>query len=491
MAEGRVAHGAGGIAQSEERMGVREKIARVLAPGLKGTDEVRDIVKDEVRKARMALPITANYDPNNEGYRPMTGQAGQRRTLLPIDVDRMLDVAYWAWDHSAMIRGLALIDKAFLFGEPITVTSDEGALSDLLTEFWKRNKVAQRFPDKIMWLSLLGMQCWPARVNKFNGEVNLTYVDPQNIKDIHVLPADVETVSQIELKGVMGRSGQKMAAIRKDRNFRSKTNGRLVGDCFFWAINHPPNDPWGRSDFLTLFDWVDGLERYGYNFLERAEFMLNFVWDVLLKGMDENEITQWLRDNPAPEPGSVRAHNEHVEWKAVAPDLKAPDASKGFEMGKSFIMGAARRPDSWFGSGGKAYQTEAEQFGQVPIKDLDERQQYYKFILEEICEFVVDQAVIAGRITEEKAAAGFTVNTPEISKKDFSKLISAVPQFATALSIAEGQGWVRKEDAIELFSLVVSQLGMEVDAEAVLKEMGEKDEGEGDRVTEDYKKIIE
>ena len=49
-------------------------------------------------------------------------------------------------------------------------------------------------------------------------------------------------------------------------------------------------------------------------------------------------------DNPPPQPGSQRAHNENVKWEAVAPDIKAQDFSKGYEMGKQFVMGAAGPP---------------------------------------------------------------------------------------------------------------------------------------------------
>ena len=468
-------------------MSLRRRIAKILAPGLYSADAVREMVKEEVARAKMAMPITANYDPKNEGYRPLMGGGGQRRDIRLVDIDRMIEVAYFMWDHSAMTRGLALMDKAFLFAEEISATSSDDDVAEILAQLWSRNKLSTRVPLWTMWMSLLGSQCWSATVNKFNGAVTLGYVDPQNIAELFTLPQDVETVVQVELKSMYGRSGRKLTAIREDVNFTSKTYGKLMGECFFYSINHPPNDPWGRSDFLTLFDWIDGLERYGYNYLERAEFLLNFIWDVLLKGMNEEQIRDWQRNNRAPDPGSVRAHNENVEWSAVAPDLKAQDFTSGFEMGKSFIMGAARRPDSWFGGGGKAYQTEADQFGQVPVKDLDERQRYCKEILIDICRFAVDQAVIAKRLSEEKAKAGFTVNMPEISKKDFSKLINGVPQFATALMVAENQNWVRSEDAIKAFSLVMAQLGIEVGVEEILEEMGKRKKAEASGVTDDYR----
>lgn len=448
-------------------MRIREKIARFIAPGLKGETEIRELVKEEVRAARMGLPITANYDPNNEGYRRLMGQNQQLRDLSGINQDRMFDVAYFMWDNSPMFKRLAKMDKTFLFAEPITITSDDDDVQTIIDRFWNdpENNLPIKLADKMMWLGILGEQCWPVEVNEHNGHVRLLYMDPSRIKTVNVNRENVEQVQRVDMQGTAGGAGKKYAVIRKDHNATAKTYGRLVGDCFFFAINHPPNSPRGRSDFLTLFDWIDALERYGFNVLERAEFMLNFVWDVLLKGMTEDQIREWLQDNKAPEPGSLRAHNEQVEWKAVSPDIKAYDHSKGFDAAKGFILGSHGRPESWYGAGGKAYQTEADLMGMVPIKDLDERQQYIKHIAGQLLQFQVDQAVIHGRLTEKKAEAGFAVNMPEISKKEMAKLIAGVPQLTAALAVAEERRWVRRETATKIFASVVTQMGQEVNAE--------------------------
>ena len=471
-------------------MKIVEKIARVLAPGLKGSDEIRDLVQSEVKKARMALPISANYDPNNEGYRRLTGGGQKSRDLEGISQNRMFEVAYFMFDNSAMTKRMAKMDKTFLFGEPVTIASEDTQVQEIIDRTWKDpvNNMPLNFPDYMMWHGILGEQLWPVTVYAQNGLVQLGYRDPADIKEVYMSRVNRTQPVQVEMLGSGGRPGKKMAVIRQDLDPRSPSYGRLVGDCFFFAINKPPNSARGRSDYLTLFDWIDGVERYGYNYLDRAEFMLNFVWDVLLKGMDEEQIRTWLRDNPAPEPGSVRAHNENVEWNAVSPDLKANNMRAGFDMGKGFIMGAAGRPEAWFGGGGKAYQTEAEQFGQVPIKDLDERQLYCKYIAEQVIRFAIDQAVIAGRLSAQKAEAGFTVNMPEISKKDLTSMVNGVPQLATALAVAVDKGWVRNKTAARTFISVLNQMGQEVDAEEeIAKREAQSAKSEEDRVTEDYK----
>lgn len=448
-------------------MRARERIAKLISPGLRNDEEIRALVAEEISRAKMALPMTANYDPQREGYRPASGAVSQRRNLTYIDQFRMFELAYYMWETSAMFRRLAVIDRSFIFSGPTVIKSDDEDVQDVLDRFREdpENRMDLDYPEHAMWLAILGEQCWPVTVNPYNGFVRLSYVDPANIREVYLNSLNVKQVLQIDVQEAAGRSNRLYNAVRRDYNVNSKTYGRLVGDCFFLAINHPPNQPRGRSDFLTLFDWIDALERYGFNYLERAEFMLNFVWDVLLKGMNADQIRDWLRDNPVPQPGSMRAHNEQVEWNAVSPDLKAVDFTSGFNMGKGFVMGAAGRPDSWFGEGGKAYSTEADLFGQVPMRDLDQRQLFHKYQLANIYQFVLDQAVIAGALSPDKAALGFEVQMPEIEKKNISKMVNGLPQLTASLGQAITEKLITRDEATWMFAYIASFLGYEIDAQ--------------------------
>lgn len=430
-------------------------------------DEIQKTVADAITKAKMDMPISVNYDPKNEGYRRVADSIATRN-LTPMEQSRMFEICYYMFKASAMFKRLAKIDKGFLFSGPISVKSDDEDVQNIIDRFMKdpENKIARKFPDRCMWFSILGEQCWPVEVNQHNGAVRLLYVDPATIKEVYVNPLNVEQRMQVEMMGIGGRPGKKYAIIRRDYDIYSKSYEKLVGECFYFTINNPPNASRGVSDFFPLVDWIDSLERYGYNYLERAELMLNFVWDITLKGMNEDQIREWLRNNPSPEPGSQRAHNENVIWDAVSPDLKATDFKSGFDMGKAFIMGAAGRPESWFGSGGKQYQTEADQSGQAPVVDLEERQGLLKEILTEVIQFVIDQAVIAKALSEEKATTGFTITFPEVSKKDLVKFAGVIPQLTTALALAVSSKFLQRDTAIKIFSFVAGYLGYEVDAQA-------------------------
>jgi hypothetical protein len=456
-------------------MSIRQKIARLFAPEMKTEAEFRATMAQEIQeavtaaitKARMDIPISVNYDPKNEGYRRVSDSI-YSRNLMPVQQARMFEIAYYMFDGSLMFKRLATMDRGFLFSGPIMINSESADVKAKLDAFWTdpENNMALNYPERAMWLSILGEQCWPVEVNEYNGFVRIGYEDPALIKDVWVNPLKTSQLLQVEMMGINERTGKKYSIIRKDYNINSKTYDRLVGDCFFISINKPPNAARGRSDFMTLVDWIDSLERYGYNYLERAEFMLNFVWDITLKGMDENQIREWLRNNPPPEPGSQRAHNEQVEWNAVSPDLKATDFKSGFDMGKGFIMGGAGRPESWFGSGGKMYQTEADSADRAPIVDLEQRQELHKYMLTQICQFVIDQAIIHKTLSETEAAKGFTITMPEVSKKDLVKFAAVLPQFVTALAVAVTNKFIQRDTAIKMFAFVAGYAGYEVDAQA-------------------------
>jgi hypothetical protein len=452
-------------------MGIRENIAKIIAPGLKSEADMRAVMAEEIKqainKARMDMPISVNYDPKNEGYRRVSDSI-YTRNLMPVQQARMFEICYYMFDASAMFKRLATMDRGFLFSGPIVINSESADVKEKIDKFWTdpENNMALNYPEYAMWLSILGEQCWPVEVNPINGFVHLGYEDPALIKDIWVNPLKIKQLMQVEMMGINGRPGKKYAIIRKDYNIQSRTYDRLVGDCFFLSVNKPPNAARGRSDFMTLVDWIDSLERYGYNYLERAEFMLNFVWDITLKGMNADQIREWLRDNPPPEPGSQRAHNEQVEWNAVSPDLKATDFKSGFDMGKAFIMGAAGRPESWFGSGGKQYQTEADSADKAPVVDLEQRQELHKYQLTQILQFVIDQAVIHKALSETEAAKGFSITMPEISKKDLAKVANTMPQLTTALAVAVTNKFITRDTATKMFAFVAGYLGYEVDAQA-------------------------
>lgn len=485
-------------------MSLRERIAKFLAPGLQSQAEVHTLVEElgrisgetinqkvteAVQAARQAMPTNLDYDSNGDGYRRLTGQnRTQERDLSALSQDTMLQLAYYLYDTSGLVKRFVRDTRNFVLGEGLTfevVNDTDGKAKEILQAFWDdpMNQMDLRLQKRIEFLNLLGEQCWPVQVNPHNGKVYLTYVDPINIDEVILLKDFPEIVAGVKLKGDVGRSGLTLPAIRVDLNPYSKTLGRLVGECFFVAINNPPNASRGRSDLVHLFDFIDGFESGLFNEVDRAEMQKSFIWDVELNGADDAAIQEFIKTTPPPKPGAMRVHNERVKYTAVAPDLKAADNRQMYDLYKTYLSACTNRPDSWLGSGGKAYQTEADLMGEPGFKDLKERQNTVKALLCQVLQFVLDQAIIHGTLREDKANPfRIKVNMPEISVKDLKKIVDGMFTLAQALTLATTNKWVSNEDGAKIFASVASQTGVEVEA-MEQDEIPPPDDG----VTEDYR----
>jgi len=470
-------------------MTIREKIARFLAPELMDSGQVKDLVKDEVRAARAALPINIDYDPKNEGYRRLTSEAEAefRRDLTPVSQDLMIELAYFLYDTSGLVKRFVRDTKNFVLGAGVSFeveNDDDSACKDLLQAFWNDpiNNLDLRLEKRVEFLCLLGEQCWPAAVNPHNGRVYLSYVDPANIDTVYKAASFPEITAAVKLKGSGGRPGRMLPAIRPETDIRRKEYGRLVGECFFFDVNNPPNATRGRSDLIHLFDFINAFEEGLFDELDRLKGILSYIWDVTLEGADENQIKAFLQDNPPPKANSVRAHNERVKWEAVSPNLRHSDSKAFFDLMKTYLAACACRPDSWLGAGGKAYQTEADLMGEPTFKELGSRQRYVKYIIENVLKFQIDQAVIHGALREnDQAPFKPVVSMPEMHTRDLKKIVDGLFTLAQALMIAESQGWVTAESAAGLFAGVAGQTGIEIAAaEQIRKSAGEA------QVTEDY-----
>jgi len=166
---------------------VLQRISRWLSPDLMTRDQVERLVSEKVIEARQALPVARDYDPKNEGYRRLSGQDGWlARDLTPMGQDTMLELAYYLYDTSGLVKRFVRDTSNFVLGEGISIdlqNDDEaGSAKAVLDAFWKSNKLDLRLHQRIEFLCLLGEQCWPVWVNPYSGKVMLGYIDPGNIE---------------------------------------------------------------------------------------------------------------------------------------------------------------------------------------------------------------------------------------------------------------------------------------------------------------------
>ena len=292
------------------------------------------------------------------------------RDLDPLTQQRMQDVAYYLYDNNPLAKRILELTRDFVLGEGVEVAASDEMQGSILDNFWHDaiNQMDLKLHARVLELGLWGEQCWSVVVNPIDGHVRLGYIDPGAISSVIRDPHDAEQVVAVVLKSGPGQADRRYRVVSLDEDPRSSTYGRLTGvtldsagnvvtqwqeldaegrpvgeakayagACFFFKINAVATAARGRSDLLALADWLDAYDQVLFNEVDRALLLKSFVWDVTLQGADQTAIDAYAKSNPAPKPGSVRYHNDKVDWEAETPDLKAVDAQAGADILLSYI----------------------------------------------------------------------------------------------------------------------------------------------------------
>jgi hypothetical protein len=441
------------------------------------------------------------------GYRPIGAYRGLGGTLSPRDLmppmhARMQQVAYYLYLVNPLAHRIVEHTKNYVVGDGVEIKAENPAAQRVLDAFWHDaiNRMDLMVPEVVKELSIFGEQCWLAAVNPVNGRVRLGYLDPAEIEAIEWGEIELEIGEDANRNSESGtrdaNSGSTAISVpvavwrrpaageRNSRRFRiarldedpdSPTFGRLTGECFYFAINKARSASRGVSDLFAIGDYLDGYDKMLFGLIDRVGFANAFIWDVLLKGATEEQIQDWLKDQRPPRPGSVRAHNEQVEWKAVSPELRAQDFNEAARTIKNMNLAGAGFPEHWFAEGGNANRATAVEMGEPTLKTLLERQGYVAFMLRQLLEFVLDQAVAAGTLAEG-ADRRFQVQMPEMSVRDLAKAAQALAQVGTTVVELRRAQLIDAETAQKLVASAAIQLGVEMDLHALREKLEQESE---------------
>lgn len=477
---------------------IRERLVEFLA----GDVITRRVAEAETRlkaesdeRVREALSVgltRADQQLMEQGFRRLTSQGTySARDLTPLAQDRMLALAYWLWESNPLAQWLIEVAVDFIWGEGGKVESDVPEVQEILTRFWKDpvNQLDLRMDSFIRELGLQGELCFPVFVNDVDGHARLGYVDPCEIEEVVTDPDNILIPVTVVLKAsAAGQRKRYLKVVREDIDRASMFFGLLMptregetdpisrhpydGSCLLFQVNKVSNARRGRSDLLSLIDWLDGYDDFLFNQLERGQVLDSFFWDATVEGATEEQLQEFVQRNSKIRRGMVRAHNERVKWDVVAPDLKSQDKDTMARMLRGHMLGSRSLPEHFFGLGGEVNLATAKEMALPTIKRMSRRQKQVRCLIETLARFQLHQAIRKGvlRIQGELVSlpgpveASIRVTMPELSLRDTGALATALSQLTLALAQAELQGWLQKETAARLFALVASQLGAEINA---------------------------
>ncbi len=417
-------------------------------------------LKDAIKVFREGMPPAVTDIDNDPRFRRLSGT---ERDLTPMLQERAQKIAYYLYETNPMAKRLVNMTAEYVVSEGIHVKSEDTEVHDFLTDFWTENDLDDLLLHFVTEYGLWGEQCWRLFPNKVNGRTKLGYIDPGRIKEVTQDPNNCLQVLQVILKGEGSiLKDVPLSAVRKLS--LSEDNSYYFGDTLFFKANSVLKATRGRSDILACADYLDLYSEFVFSRGERSIFGNVWMWDVTCEGLDKDELKKFVQDHPAPKPGALRAHNEKVKWAAVAPDLKAHDASYDARLLKSFPLGAIGYPEHFFGEAGDVNKATATEMNEPVIKMLTSRQRAVRGMLTKLCDFALDKGRAKQIIKPvTKPGKDYHLYFPELSSKDMQKSGLTMQYLAQSLSIAEQAGWITKEGAARLYAQVASTFGPDID----------------------------
>lgn len=418
-------------------------------------------------------------DDEEEGWRRLTGDTD--RDLAPITQRRAREVSAWLWQANLMANRIIELPLAYLLADGVKLEVNDKDAQAMLNRFWNDpiNSMDLKLEKKVRELALFGEQCYPTFVNEHTGHVRLGYLDPALIETVVVDPDNPE--QQIGIVTVKDRKGGA-------RRYRVIVNGEeeelfsertrqirdtfTDGDAFYFNINSLSSGARGRPDLLASADWLDAYDDFLFGEVDRNRYLRAFVWDVTLKGANDDAVKQRAREIAPPSPNSVRVHNDSETWNAVTPDIKSGDTSESARLLRNHVLGGATLPEHWYGGGGDVNRATGESMGDPAFKVMSMRQRTIKYMLEVIARFAIRQWAIKNQRSVDLGDGDFLPSAvfPEMIARDTTRYATALQQVVVAAAMAVERGFISRKLALRMIAAVASQLGVDIDVDEALQE---------------------
>lgn len=444
------------------------------------SDVTTEAVSLEAKKTRAAAVSGVQEAADlREGYRRISGDT--HRDLSPLAQDKMIQMAWYIYDRNLFAKRLVGFMTEFVVGEGIKLNAKDPQVQEVLDEFWNDpyNRMKLNLESHVRELSIFGEQFLVAHVNAISGRVRLGTLDPFDVEQVawgsfSADGLDVVAPIEVKTKSQTGRPARTLKVINVVEDPAAENYGFRDGQVFMFAINKAKRGTRGRSDLFAAVDYIDGYDQLLFSALERFDVSTRVFEDVTLEGFTEEECRAWAQrpeNRVPPRPLSKRVHNEKTKFEIQAPNLGAYELENaGAKLIRNFILGGTGFPNFWFGGGDETNLATAVEQGTPTFKMLAARQLYVRAIVEDIANFVIDCAILAGRLPKT-VDRSFDTEAAELSTRDATKISGALNQVTFSLQAAVAEGWLTFETAARIFAGLVTQLGYPVDVDAELAEL--------------------
>ncbi len=449
--------------------------------------------KFESRRQEQVFPEFANatgmsIDPDDDQFRRLTQTT---RDQDPLTHERSVNISYFMHARNGFYKRLIEISLQAIASAGIKIETEDEIIQDAWFEFWEKPGMGMSdwFYEDMVDVTLSGEANWPLAVNPVNGDLEVGYVDPLNVKAIKMLPGNVRVPDKLLMKDKMLTEPESGRVFEILKNF----GGFLAGDLIHFPINKPRNASRGVPAFIALLDQVDMYDQLFFNEGERMIMKKSFIWDVTIKGAKEDQLRKWMQANfpggQPPKPASVRAHNEEEEWKEVTPSLDSSDSSEAIRTIREGTAGAGGYPSHWFGWGGDTNVATAREMTKPTIWMIEWQQRAIVRFLTKLFSFQLQtwnqvKHLESGLVKSE--GVKWEIKANNVFPREFVIQAEAFGRVVDSIAGAKASGLVGDKTARKMFVNVAN----EADFNLNLSEVEEEFEGEENEKDQFGSKIV-
>jgi hypothetical protein len=177
-----------------------------------------------------------------------------------------------------------------------------------------------------------------------------------------------------------------------------------------------------------------------------------------------------LNRNP-PNPGSILVTDESEEWKCISPNLASFEAAEdGLALKKMVAVGSGY-PMHFLAEPESATRTTAESAGGPTFRHLQQRQEFFVWMIEDIANVAIQRRKLFDRLVNVKEEV--KVSGTDISARDNAALAAAASTIVGSFAVLRDRGLI---DDQELMRIAYRFAGEVVDIEELLERGAEAPE---------------
>ena len=140
------------------------------------------------------------------------------------------------------------------------------------------------------------------------------------------------------------------------------------------------------------------------------------------------------------------------------------------------ILGGMGFPVHWFGFGDDANRATATAQSDPTAKSLEHDQGIVRDMFVRMCQFVSDQAEIAGAYSpSEDEDNDITLQLPEVTTRDLTRITTSMQALTISLVNGVDAGWITQDTAAEAFAKLLGEMDIQVDVAEELEKVGQAD----------------